>query len=428
MAKWKIKAPKLKLDTKSPVNLAKNVTPLGRIAGTASTIGATKGNVFDNPKTLLGAPANMWKNISPAARLYEGAKGLMGMFGKKDGGGGGGGGEAEAQPAQPDLTQKYLQAQEEQRLKNLEVGGQLTEQLRQQAMGEGPLAGAQLRAAQSRNLAQTLSAAQAGGATPLSTRQMLQQRGAQGRELAQLGQQERLGAQSALGAQIASQAGIGREDIQSAYGIGMTPAKMAHELQVQRELLQAKKDIAANEQRSQIYGGLISGAASIGGALASDENQKQAPSEQAPDEDAQRKSRQKKMADTIMGLEAPKNIGEGIANAGKIAAAAIRSKDLSSDERQKQSPLPNASSEVNDMMDSLEPKKYQYKNPELPGSAPGTRYGILAQDLEKSSLGKTLVKNTEHGKMVDTVQGFGAVLAAQAELNRRLKKLEKKGK
>jgi hypothetical protein len=30
------------------------------------------------------------------------------------------------------------------------------------------------------------------------------------------------------------------------------------------------------------------------------------------------------------------------------------------------------------------------------------------------------------GKMVDTVQGFGAVLAAQAELHKRLKSLEKK--
>jgi hypothetical protein len=35
-----------------------------------------------------------------------------------------------------------------------------------------------------------------------------------------------------------------------------------------------------------------------------------------------------------------------------------------------------------------------------------------------------MVKDTPHGKMVDIADGFGAVLASQAELNNRLRKLE----
>lgn len=379
----------------------------------------------------------------------------LGIFNQKKGGGGGGGPTG---PAQPDLTAKFMQAQEEQRLKNLETSGQLTEQLRQQAMGEGPLAGAQLKQAQSRNLAQTLAAAQSAGGSPLSTRQMLQQRGQQGQELAQLGLQERLGAQQALGGQIAQQAGMSRADIESAYGIGMTPVKMQHEAQMQQARIQAEKDAALKQQQAGILGGVLQGGTSL--ALASDENQKMAPQKSKYSKGEEKKSdddsdeKESNLNKAMKSVDAPKNIGEAIANMGKMGAGYIKDRKaaappspsggglmsklgqfLSSDEQQKttisqknEGKLPSAHAEVNEFLDKLEAKKYQYKNPEIPGAAPGTRYGIVAQDLEKSSLGKTLVKEGQHGKVVDTVQGFGAVLAAQAELNRRLKKLEKKGK
>lgn len=77
-----------------------------------------------------------------------------------------------------------------------------------------------------------------------------------------------------------------------------------------------------------------------------------------------------------------------------------------------------------DMLDNLKPYTYDYKEPKAVGAAEGRRYGILAQDLEKSEAGKTIVFETAQGKMIDTVQGFGLVLATLADINERLKKLE----
>ena len=54
----------------------------------------------------------------------------------------------------------------------------------------------------------------------------------------------------------------------------------------------------------------------------------------------------------------------------------------------------------------------------------------MAQDLEKAgSLGKNMVEENEEGvKMVNYAKGYGAILAAQAHLNKRLDEIEKKTK
>lgn len=89
---------------------------------------------------------------------------------------------------------------------------------------------------------------------------------------------------------------------------------------------------------------------------------------------------------------------------------------------------PDVRNKFEDFLSKLKSKSYTYKNPEAPGQSPGPKFGVLAQDLEKSEVGRTMVKDTPYGKMVDIADGFGAVLASQAELNKRLKNLEKKGK
>jgi hypothetical protein len=77
-----------------------------------------------------------------------------------------------------------------------------------------------------------------------------------------------------------------------------------------------------------------------------------------------------------------------------------------------------------DMLSKLDPKSFKYISPEY-GTDTGA--GVLAQDLEKSKIGRTLVKENENGvKQLDPRKGFGAVLAAQADLNRRLAALEGK--
>lgn len=95
-----------------------------------------------------------------------------------------------------------------------------------------------------------------------------------------------------------------------------------------------------------------------------------------------------------------------------------------SDVNQKENVVSLNVSEITKFLDVLTAYKYEYKDPTLPGTAEGTMYGVLAQDLEKSAIGKTLVVETEHGKMLNVVQGFGTVLAVLSEINGRLKKLE----
>lgn len=82
--------------------------------------------------------------------------------------------------------------------------------------------------------------------------------------------------------------------------------------------------------------------------------------------------------------------------------------------------------EVGEMVDNLEPKAYDYKNPSQPGAAEGRQYGIMAQDLEKSKAGASIVKETPQGKMVDVTHGLGLALAAIGHLNNKIKALEGK--
>lgn len=76
-----------------------------------------------------------------------------------------------------------------------------------------------------------------------------------------------------------------------------------------------------------------------------------------------------------------------------------------------------------DFLNELVPKKFRYSE-ENDGES---RVGIMAQDLEKSALGKQLVINAKHGKMVDVTQSIGALLAGQGNMNQRLNKLEAVG-
>lgn len=78
-------------------------------------------------------------------------------------------------------------------------------------------------------------------------------------------------------------------------------------------------------------------------------------------------------------------------------------------------------------LDALKPYSYEYKNPGLAGAGEGRHLSVMAQDLEKAGpVGKSMVQETPNGKMVDYGKGFGAILAAQADLNDRLKNIESK--
>lgn len=74
--------------------------------------------------------------------------------------------------------------------------------------------------------------------------------------------------------------------------------------------------------------------------------------------------------------------------------------------------------------DTVEAKSYDYKDPSQQGAAEGRQYGITAQDLEKSPAGKSVVKDTPQGKMIDSTHTIGLLLASVGRLNERIKGLE----
>ena len=114
-----------------------------------------------------------------------------------------------------------------------------------------------------------------------------------------------------------------------------------------------------------------------------------------------------------------------LGGAGATAAMAF------SDENMKEDIKPssdNANKMVESFMDALKSYTYEYKNKKNGDkeNPDGKVTSVMAQDLEKSELGKQMVKESPEGKMVDYAQGMAPLFAAIAELNSRTKKLEGK--
>lgn len=101
----------------------------------------------------------------------------------------------------------------------------------------------------------------------------------------------------------------------------------------------------------------------------------------------------------------------------------------SSDKTSKKEIRSAVEDEMADFLNQLHPYEYSYKDPELSGRGYGRFVSPMAQDLEKTDLGQSAVKETSQGKMVDYGKLGGVMLASQAYLNERLNELEgKKGK
>ena len=261
-------------------------------------------------------------------------------------------------------------------------GAALRDQLAQTAAGKGPsLAEAQMKQAQDRNLAQQLAAAssQRGGSPAALQRQLARQQATSGQEIAQQAgvarMQESQAAQQLLGQQVNNEQAAADQAVNNymkmGFSVEQAQAQALQDLETLRSnarvggaTQQTQASIANAQSQSQLLGGLLGGAASIGGAFAMSDK-------------AQKKNIKKASTDTASFLNA------------------------------------------------LSAQKYDYKDSTQPGTSPGKNYGIMAQDLEKSPMGKSLVVETPQGKMVDTRKGFGAALAGMAELNRRTAELER---
>lgn len=77
------------------------------------------------------------------------------------------------------------------------------------------------------------------------------------------------------------------------------------------------------------------------------------------------------------------------------------------------------------MLDRLQPVSFNYK--QGVGEDPrAQQYGVMAQDLEKTPMGASVVRDTPMGKMIDTDKATGAQFAALADHQDQLNDLRRR--
>lgn len=106
-----------------------------------------------------------------------------------------------------------------------------------------------------------------------------------------------------------------------------------------------------------------------------------------------------------------------------VSAGAAMLPLLLSDEQAKKDIRP-ADGKVSSFLEALRATDYRYKDPDTPVTSPGRHASVMAQDLEKSELGRRMVHDTPEGKVVDYKEGFATMLASMAALNDRVGELE----
>ncbi len=131
-----------------------------------------------------------------------------------------------------------------------------------------------------------------------------------------------------------------------------------------------------------------------------------------------RQSQEGMAADAINSGTANANAGSSSANtAASLGALAA----MMSDERNKTN-IEDGTAPVRSLLGALKPRAYDYKNPEADGR--GRHVGIMAQDLERSPMGREMIIETPRGKMIDMRKATGGLLAAVADLHGRLGQVE----
>jgi hypothetical protein len=107
------------------------------------------------------------------------------------------------------------------------------------------------------------------------------------------------------------------------------------------------------------------------------------------------------------------------------AGGSMMSSGAQSDERMKKDIKPG-DEKLKSFYDSLDAHAYKYKHPDTAGAGHGEHVSVMAQELEKSELGKGQVFETENGvKNVNyDPKMIGTMLAGQAMFHKRLMKIE----
>ena len=127
------------------------------------------------------------------------------------------------------------------------------------------------------------------------------------------------------------------------------------------------------------------------------------------------------MASTVPSSEAF-TMGGGMLSGGAGAGAASMAGPAMISDKNEKTNIKQGSSK--NFLDALTAYEYDYKNSK---NGEGKHMSVMAQDLEKAGpVGKSMVQDVQGTKVVDYGKGFGAILAAQADLNKRLAEIESK--
>lgn len=107
---------------------------------------------------------------------------------------------------------------------------------------------------------------------------------------------------------------------------------------------------------------------------------------------------------------------------GMLGALGGAAGAIFSDERLKTNvDYEKAGDDLKGFLDALNPARFDYKSETHGGKE---NYGFMAQDAEKSRVGKSMVVETPDGKAIDSKRALMAAIASVAHLNKRLTKVE----
>lgn len=357
----------------------------------------------------------------------------------------------------------------------------LAYQLQQQAAGKGPsLAQSQLRQGTDRNLAQAMAMAGSGrGNSALQMRQLGQQRamiGQQaGQQAADLRMQEQMAAQQQLAGVLSggrgqdiglatdqanlkqqrmlnqgqlqqqaaanNQAAVlqnrGLSDAQVRYLMGEKLGQdqqlaqnriMGQQLGVQQQTSQNTVNQAAYESASKRKGDFTG---KVGGAIAAMSDEKLKTDISSGDEKTE--SFLSKFGEGLKAMNesskkkddssTEKTGGDGIASIiGMMGSSEGGGYMESMSDKENKKGVKNGERSVQGFLDAINAHSYKYKDAKF---GEGTHVSPMAQELEKTKVGKSAVIDTPEGKMVDYGKLGGVMLASQAMLNDRLAELEK---
>ena len=115
----------------------------------------------------------------------------------------------------------------------------------------------------------------------------------------------------------------------------------------------------------------------------------------------------------------PSQFGQLMQTAATVApiVAAFSDKNLKKNIKKAKDKDLMSPNEIDGFLNDLYAYQYNYKDS---NHGAGKQVGVMAQDLEKTQLGKQMVEDTPEGKQINAAKGLGLAMASQARLNQRL--------